>query len=73
MSRWEQEGSIDAAYRDGTTGELMLSASDVVAWLRHHATTAKPCRVGPIADTLADHLSSLCIDATRNLVDGSGS
>lgn len=74
MSRWEQAQAIDAEYRsDDKGGELMLSASDVVAWLRHHGTTQKPCRIGPPAETLADHLADLCFDATRDLVDGSSS
>lgn len=72
MSCWEQGEGVDAFVRADPV-ELMLSASDVIAWLRHHATTEQPCHVGPAAEGLADHLASLCLDATRGLLDGSGS
>lgn len=73
MSAWEQGDGIRAGFSSTPPLELMLSASDVVAWLRHHATTENPCRVGPPAEDLADHLASLCFDSTRDLLDGSGS
>ncbi len=46
MSSWEQGGGIRAGFSNCEPFELMLSASDVVAWLRHHATTDNACRIG---------------------------
>jgi hypothetical protein len=73
MSSWEQDRSVDYQ-RNATTGELMLSASDVLAWIRFCAlaNAAHPCyRIAYTA--LADQLASTLIDTTRPLVDGSGS
>jgi hypothetical protein len=72
VSKWEQHGCIDAEYRPAEEGgELMLSASDVIAYLRHHARTMRPLHLyEPGIVALADHLASQCLDATRSLVDG---
>ena len=72
MSKWEQHHVIDAEYRPAEEGgELMLSASDVIAYLRHHAQTMEPKHLYTAGiEALADHLASQCFDATRSLVDG---
>lgn len=73
MSRWEQDRGIGSSV-DPTTGELVLSASDVLAWIRDiaDANAAHPCyhrAYTALGDELADGL----LEATRSYVDGSGS
>lgn len=68
MSLWEQARTIEARHSPGN-GELMLSASDVVAWLRAHAETIQPRAHGPAVDLIADSLSDLLLDATRSMLD----
>jgi hypothetical protein len=68
MSRWEHERTIEAR-RSPENGELMLSASDVVAWLREHAKTITPRCYGPALDCVADSLAGLLLDATRGMLD----
>lgn len=61
MSRWEQERRIGTAVNPESL-ELMLCASDVVAWLRDrdlHVT--------------ADDLVSGWLNLSSDLIDGSGS
>lgn len=64
---WEQKRVIQAEYHEG--GELMLSASDVVAFLRHHGSTIRPAFLGRGVHAVADELVSLLLDATSPLVD----
>jgi hypothetical protein len=71
MSSWEQRQVIEARI-NCETGELMLSASDVVAWLREHATTIKPAIHRPALATVADHLAGLLFEATRSMLDDDG-
>lgn len=72
MSRWEQHHIIEARRSPGN-GELMLSASDVVAWLRAHAQTIQPRIHGPALDCVADNLAGLLLEATRDMLDDDGS
>lgn len=68
MSRWEQEQTIEAR-PSPDNGELMLSASDVVAWLRAHADTIQPRCYGPALECVADNLAGLLLEATRGMLD----
>lgn len=72
MSTWETDETIEAHYHR-VTGELMLSASDVLAWIRSTAEiqTHGCHRVAYTA--MADRMAEFLIDETRHLVDGSGS
>ena len=72
MSLWEQQQIIEARI-NCETGELMLSASDVLAWLRAHADTIKPRIHGAALATVADNLASLLLEATRDRLDDDGS
>lgn len=67
MSRWEQERVIEARIIDG---ELMLSASDVTAWLHDCAPKMRPICFAPAAEALADKLTDLIIEGTRPYIDG---
>lgn len=71
MSRWEQGQHIYAEISP-VTGEVMLSASDVIAWLRFNGGCIQPVHVRPAAIALADALTDRWLDATRNLIDGGG-
>ena len=69
MSRWEDDRGIDAEISP-VTGEVMLSASDVVAWLRECAKTMEPRHLcTPGIEAIADRLADNWLKATRNLVD----
>lgn len=74
MSAWESEGRVDSEIsRD--TGELMISASDVLAWIRSNANThaGHPCNTDRAYHALADALADSMLDATLGFVDGSES
>ncbi|WP_374457733.1 hypothetical protein [Nocardioides sp.] len=72
MSRWEQHEAIDGEIN--ADGELMISISDTIAWIRACADgwTDHPCHANA-ATAIADSLLQHWIDTTSNLVDGSGS
>jgi hypothetical protein len=68
-----RDATAIAAEYSRLTGELMVSTSDVVTWLRACAKAQPhPCH-RLVYDALADELTSFAIDATRHQLDGSGS
>lgn len=70
MSRWEHDNRIHSEISGGT-GELMLSASDAIAWIRACAAiTTHPCAKASF-EALADTLASDCINATSGFLDRS--
>lgn len=70
MSRWEHDKRIHSEC-SRRTGELMLSASDTLAWIRACAgISTHPCAKAAF-EALADSLASDCIDATSGFMDRS--
>lgn len=64
----DEEGFI-AGEISAVTGELMLSAADVVAWLRDCAESTTNPRCGRYVDSMADHLASRWIDASAEAME----
>jgi hypothetical protein len=70
---WQNDRSIAAEF--STDGELMVSMSDLVGWLRDCAAaweTIHPCHARA-AEAIANSLTDHWLDTTANLLDGSGS
>lgn len=76
MSLWEQEHRIGFIV-DPEANELLLSASDVVAWLRDRSEACAEvpalAHETPALTRAADALVGGWLTATRPLLDGSGS
>lgn len=70
MARWEQDHCIDAEISP-SNGEVMLSADDVVAWLRHCAETMEPKHLyTPAIEAIADRLAGNWIQAASEQILG---